>query len=314
MADPAYPEPDIHAAARVGVLAPELARARPELRRMLRRGLWKRYGRVVVLHNGPLTPEQFLWVALLRSPKGVVLSGRSACISRGLKVDPPVQLELLVPAAGPLPDLQGVSAARTRILTAEDVHPTAQPPQLRLPRAIIDAASRVDRPDDVRALLCAGVQQRRVRAQDLREVTERLGPVRHRGLLLRTIDDVEGGAHSVRELQFLRLVRSAALPLPDQQVVRRHKGGRHYLDAGWEEYALHAEIDGLGHLLVATWSSDVDRTNELALGARTETRLRIPGFWLDERPQHVVDQLRRGLVKGGWSPESRPDVVISRAA
>lgn len=310
----AYPSPDAHLAADLGVLSQELAQARPELGRMLRSKRWQRYGRVVVMHNGPPTPEQIVWVALLRAPRGVVLSGVTACISRGLKVDPPDQPELLVPAAGPLPDLQGVTAARTRILNAVDVHPTAQPPQLRLPRAIIDAASRLDRPDDVRALLCAGVQQRRVRAQDLREVTERLGPVRHRALLLRTIDDIEGGAHSVRELQFLRLVRAARLPLPEQQVVRQHKGGRHYLDAGWEAYALHAEIDGLGHLLVASWSSDADRSNELALGARVETRLRIPGFWLDERPQHVVDQLRRGLIKGGWSAPGRPDVAINRAA
>ena len=314
MADLPYPSPDVYIAAALGVLAPELAAARPELRRMLRTGRWKRYGRVVVMHNGPLTPEQFLWVALLRSPRGVVVSGVSACIGRGLKVDPPDQPQLLVPAAGPLPDLQGVSAARTRLLSDIDVHPTAQPPQLRLPRAVIDAASRLTRPDDVRALLCAGVQQRRVRVGDLREVTLRLGPVRNRGLLLRTIDDVEGGAHSVRELQFLRLVRSAGLPLPEQQVVRQHKGGRHYLDAGWDEYALHAEVDGLGHLLVAKWSSDVDRSNELALGSRAEVRLRIPGFWLDERPQHVVDQLRRGLIKGGWSPGRALDVVINRAA
>lgn len=313
MTDLAYPEPDVHAAARLGVLAPALARARPELRRMLRTGLWRRYGQVVVMHNGPLTPEQFLWVALLRSPRGVVLAGLTAAAYRGLKGHPAERPELLVPAAGPLPHLQGVDVARTRLLTAQDVHPSAQPPQLTLPRALIDRASRLDRPDDVRAVLCAGVQQRRVRAQDLRGVTLRLGPVRHRTLLLRTIDDVEGGAHSVRELQFLRLVRSGGLPLPEHQVVRQHKGGRHYLDAGWDSYALHAEIDGLGHLLVGTWASDVDRSNELALGGRTEVRLRIPGFWLDERPDHVLDQLRRGLRKGGWTPAAS-DVAINRAA
>lgn len=231
MADLPYPEPDVHLAAEVGVLAPELARLRPELGRMLRTQRWKRYGRVVVMHNGPLTPQQLLWVALLRSPRGVVLAGLTAAARRGLRGHPPERPELLVPAAGPLPHLQGVEVARTRRLTAADVHPSAQPPQLTLPRALIDRASRVDRPDDVRALLCAGVQQGRVRGQDLRGVTLRLGPVRHRALLLRTIDDIEGGAHSVRELQFLRLLRSGGLPQPERQVVRQHKGGRHYLDA-----------------------------------------------------------------------------------
>ena len=62
------------------------------------------------------------------------------------------------------------------------------------------------------------------------------------------------------------------------------------------------EVDGLGHLLVSTWSADVDRDDELQLGGPQECCLRIPGFWLDERPDHVVDQLRRGLLRGGWRP------------
>lgn len=264
--------------------------------------MWKRYGRVVVCHNGPLTAEQALWVAVLRSPAGVVVSGLTAAVLRGLRQPLPEQPELLVPAAGPLPHLPGVDVARTRLLDERDVHPIAQPPQLRLPRALVDRASRVDRPDDVRALLCAGVQQRLVRAEDLRQVVRRMGPVRHRDLLLRTLDDVEAGAHSVRELQFVQTVRRGGLPAPDLQVVRARPGGRHYLDAHWKRYALRAEVDGLGHLLVATWAADLDRANELQLGGPEECCLRIPGFWLDERPAHVVDQLRRGLLRGGWRP------------
>lgn len=161
MADLPYPAPDIHLAAELGVLAPELATLQPELGRMLRAQRWKRYGSVVVMHNGPLTARQLLWVALLRSPRGVVLAGLTAAAHRGLRGHLPERPELLVPAAGPLPHLQGVDVARTRLLTAVDVHPSAQPPQLRLPRALIDRASRLERPDDVRAILCAGVQQRR---------------------------------------------------------------------------------------------------------------------------------------------------------
>jgi len=310
--DLSYAAPDVQVAAALGVLAPSAAAQVPGLARRLRAGLWTRYGQVVVCHNGPLTPEQALWVAVLRSPRGVVVSGLTAAVRRGLRVAAPERPELLVPASGPLPHLRGIDIARTRLLTPLDVHPTAQPPQLRLPRALVQRASRYDRPDDVRALLCAAVQQRLVRVHDLRAVVERLGPVRHRALLLRTLDDVEAGAHSVRELSFLRLVRRAHLPPPDLQVVRQRPGGRHYLDAYWERYALHAEIDGLGHLLVSTWAVDLDRTNELQLAGQDECRLRIPGFWLDERPEHVVDQVRRGLLRGGWRP--RADAGRSRAA
>lgn len=314
VADLPYPAPDVKLAERIGVLAPSVAARTPRLSRKLRSGLWKRYGQVVVCHNGPLTAEQALWVALLRSPRGVVLAGLTAAIDRGLRWTTPPRPELLVPAAGPLPHLPGFAVARSRLLGTDDVHPTAQPPQLRLPRALVDRASRVDAPDDVRALLCAGVQQRLVRAGDLRAVVLRLGPVRHRSLLLRTLDDVEGGAHSVREVQFLRVLRRAGLPLPDLQVVRQRSGGRHYLDAGWNQYALHVEVDGLGHLLVGTWSSDLNRTNELELSGPKQCRLRLPGFWLDERSGHAADQVRRGLLRGGWVPGHAPDVAINEAA
>jgi hypothetical protein len=302
VADLPYPSPDLQLAADVGVLAPRVAAAVPDLRRELRSRRWRRYGQVVVRHNGPLTPDQLLWVSVLRSPTGVVVSGLTSALLRGLRHEPPTRPQLLVPAAGPLPHLPGVDVTRSRLLDERDVHPTAQPPQLRLPRALVDAARRQQRPDEVRALVCAGVQQRLVRAADLREVVGRLGPVRHRALLLRTLDDVEAGAHSVRELQFLRVVRRGGLPAPDLQVVRTRRGGRHYLDAHWKRYRLRAEVDGLGHLLVGTWSADVDRDNELQLGGPQECCLRIPGFWLDERPGHVVDQLRRGLLRGGWQP------------
>ena len=314
MAELSYPAPDVDIAQALGVLAPAVAAAVPDLGRRLRRGLWTRYGRVVVTHNGPLTAEQSLWVAVLRSPRGVVVAGLTAAVRRGLREQAPARPEPLVPAAGPLPHLQGVDVARTRLLPEVDVHPTAQPPQLRLPRALVDRASRLHRPDDVRALLCAGVQQRLVRTVDLREVVLRSGPVRHRALMLRTLSDVEAGAHSVRELDFLRVLRRGRLPLPDLQVVRVRRGGRHYLDASWKRYALRAEVDGLGHLLVGTWAADLDRDNELQLTGPEECCLRIPGFWLDERPHHVIDQVRRGLVRGGWQGESQLRVPLARGA
>lgn len=303
---PDYPQPDVELAAGVGVLAAEVATGRPELRHMLRTQRWKRYGRVVVCHNGPLTPEQFVWVAVLRSPRGVVLAAMTAATGRGLRWEVPLRPQLLVPAAGPLPHLTGVDVRRTRLLEAVDVHPTAQPPQLRLSRALLDQATLLRRPDDVRAVLCAGVQQRMVRAGDLREVTVRMGPLRHRALLLRTIDDMEGGAHSVRELAFGRLMATSGLPQPSRQVVRQRSGGRHYLDAVWEDYALHVELDGLGHLVITQWDADCYRHNELELGKQCERRLRIPGFWVDERQDRVVDQISRGLLAGGWDGTRLP--------
>lgn len=295
-----YTEPDLQVAASVGVLGPSLARREPLLARHLRRGLWRRYGQVVVTHNGPLTAEQVLWVAVLRAPRGTVVAGLTAGVRRGVRGPEPEVPRLLVPFGAPLPHLAGIAVRRSRRLEAVDVHPLAQPPQLRLPRAVLDEVARTARADEVRALLCAPVQQRLVRAGDLRAVALRLGPFRHRTLTLETLEEVEYGAHSRREVQFMRLVRRAGLPVPRLQVLRRHGTSRHYLDAAWEEYALHVEVDGLGHLAVVQWAADCDRANELELGKHVERRLRFPGFWLDEHPDRVLDQLRRGLRAGGW--------------
>ena len=62
---------------------------------------------------------------------------------------------------------------------------------------------------------------------------------------------------------------------------------------------------------MSTWSADVDRDNELQLGGPQECCLRIPGFWLDERPSHVADQVRRGLLRGGWRPDAPLGAVVA---
>lgn len=300
-ARPVFCAPDLEVAASLSVLAPELARAEPLLARHLRRGTWRRYGRVVVTHNGPLTSEQGLWVALLRSPAGTVLAGATAARRQGLRVDEPEVPRLLVPYGAPRPDLQGVSVRRTRVLTQRDVHPVLQPPTLRLARAVLDEAARTARPADVRALLCATVQQRLLRPADLRSVLLRLGPQTGRALVLEVLGEVELGVHSRREGQFLGMVRGARLPEPRLQVARRAGTGVRYLDGLWEDYDLHAEIDGAGHLAVAQWSADCLRANELELGPGRERHLRFPGFWLDEQPQRVLEQVERGLRLGGWT-------------
>jgi hypothetical protein len=136
-------------------------------------------------------------------------------------------------------------------------------------------------------------------------VVLRLGPVRNRALLLRTLDDVEGGSHSVRELQFLSIVRRAGLPAPARQVVRRRPGGRYYLECGVDAYSLH----GRGRRARASARGREGRgrrpRDELALCAPMRHAPCDPGLLLDERREHVVYQVRRGLLAGGWSPDGR---------
>lgn len=303
-ADPVLwtPAPDLQLALEAGVIGPDLDEGRPtEIRARLRRGTWLSHEGVVVMHNGPMTPEQAEWVAILRAGRGAVLAALSGMRKARVKIDPPARPQVVIPWWRTSLHTALADVRRSRLMSALEVHPTRQPPQFRLARATIDAASLARRPDDVRSVLCAPIQQRRLLPDQLRAATLRLGPVTGRGLILRTVDDLELGAQSIHELRFTRGLRRAGLPQPDRQVWRTHPDGRAYLDCAWDDYNLHAEIDGLAHRLVGQWVADIDRTNELEI-ASAACRLRIVGFLLFEQEEHVMDQVRRALLARGWTP------------
>lgn len=295
------PNPDLELARAAGVIARELRDQFPEMRSRLRSGAWRSYDGVVVMHNGPLTLDQQEWVAVLRAGRGAVLAAASAMQRGGVRIDAPARPQVVLPWWRPRLQLSDVDVRRSRLMSGLDIHPTRQPPQFRLSRATVDAASLCRKPDDVRAILCAPVQQGRVREQELRRTVLRLGPVTGRALILRTLDDLRLGAQSIHEQRFTRGLRRAALPQPDRQVWRKRPDGRAYLDCRWDRYRLHAEIDGLAHRLVGQWVADLDRANELEI-AEDGRRLRIVGFLLFEQEAHVLDQVRRALIAGGWTP------------
>lgn len=267
----------------------------------MRARAWRPYGDVVVMHNGPLTQSQTAWVAVLRAGPGAVLAAAWAMRLHGVQLEVPEQPQVVIPAVRSRPVLPSVDVRRSRLLGPVHVHPTRQPPVFRLARATLDATSLCRRPDDVRALLCAPVQQRRLRVADLRDSLAQLGPLPGRSLVLRTLDDLELGAQSTHELRFTRGLRRRRLPLPDHQHRRRRPDGRAYLDCWWEAYRLHVEIDGLAHLWVTNWLADLERSNELEIG-QPATRLRFAGFQLVEREDLVYDQVRRALTAAGWRP------------
>jgi very-short-patch-repair endonuclease len=291
---------DEERAAEHGVLSRDVAAALPETRRRLRSKAWKTYGTVVVTHNGPLDEMQRGWVAVLRAGPGAVLAAAWAMREHGVSLEVPDRPQVVVPAYRSWPRIPGVDIRRSRLLGPEHVHPVRQPPVFRLARATLDATSLCRRPDDVRALLCAPVQQRRLRVSELRDCVALLGPLTGRSVVLRTLDDLELGAQSVHELRFTRGLRRRHLPMPDHQRLCHRPGGKAYLDCWWERYRLHVEIDGLAHLWVSNWLADLARTNELAIGAPA-TRLRFAGFQLLEQEDQVFEQVVRALVAGGWT-------------
>jgi very-short-patch-repair endonuclease len=189
----------------------------------------------------------------------------------------------------------------SQALTSADVHPTRQPRRTRIARSLVDAAAWMPADRGTMAVLAAGVQQRLVRVDDLRQVVARIETLRRRTFMTGILDDIAGGAQALSELDFTRqVVRAYRLPEPSRQVARRDsRGRRRWTDVLWDDCKVAAEIDGAQHTEdpLQRWD-DMERDNDLNVdGYRT---LRFPAWLVRQRPEVVAAQIRRALHGAGY--------------
>jgi hypothetical protein len=284
-----------------GVLRVEQAnkyRSRGEVRWLVGSGRWqRRYPRVLVAHTGPLSRTQEIWAGLLHCGNGAVLAGPTAAEVDGLRGYEEQRIRILVPQGGGLRvGTDGrLPAAAIQVRQCGDlgpafVHPAHRPVRTRLERSVLDMAAERPRPDDAVAVLAATVQQRLTSVPGLTAMLGLLRNLPQRALLTQTLTDIAGGAQSLPEVAFGRLVRRAGLPPPTRQAVLRRANGRYYLDAEWKPQRVVAEIDGLAHLEVRRWLADLERQNALAVGRLTVVR--FASCHIRHRPEYVIQTLR----------------------
>jgi hypothetical protein len=274
---------------------------RSVVRWRLKRGRWQQPCRgVVVTRSGPLSSDEMLWVVVLGAGTGAVLGGMTAARLDGLTGFDDDRIHVVVPASRQVEANLSDAAVvhRSRLLGSADVHPVRRPPRTRTARSILDAASWMRTDNGARAVLAAGVQQRLVRAEHLRAVLARRGPVPRRALMRVTLGDIAGGAQALSELDFCKLTRRFGLPEPTRQALRPDKHGRvRWLDACWESARLVVEVDGLWHMEATAWWADMRRENELTLsGYRV---LRFPAFAVRDHPGQVAAQIAEALGLAG---------------
>jgi very-short-patch-repair endonuclease len=253
---------------------------------------------IYVAHNGPVTDNQFRWVAVLAS-RGYI-AGVSALGLLGLRGFTTPHLHLLVPGHrrddNP-PHM--VRIHRTSALPHSERGMVDNLPCTVPARAVVDAAQWASTDEQAVSIVAASFQQRLVTATGVRMTLDRMPRARRRGLVGALLVDLAGGAGSLPEAQFLRICRRAGFPRPKLQVSRRDATGRRrYLDAYFEEYAVHVEIDGGQHREVVAWWADMKRQNDLWItGDRV---LRFPSWVVRARPDEVVAQVRAALRAAGW--------------
>jgi hypothetical protein len=266
------------------------------VRRMVCARRWQLVGLAVVLHCGEVSDLQRQWAAVLSAPKLAAIDGLTAACAYGLKGFRPDVIDAVVSAETNPVAIPGVRWHRSQRFDEFDLDPSAAPPRIRRARAFVDAAAWTTSPRTACAVLVASVQQRLVTAAMLRREIIVAGPIRHRAHLLSVITDIEGGADSLAEIDFVTIARRVGLPPPLQQSIRCGPDGRRrYLDADFGAFAV--EVDGGLHLLTLNYWADAHRQNDLVIGG--DRILRFPSIAFRVDMPAVEAQLRRAGIAFG---------------
>ena len=130
-----------------------------------------------------------------------------------------------------------------------------------------------------------------MRPADVRAALPRRGPFRHRGVVVESLADADGGIASLPEHDFDVVRRRAGLPEPVRQRVVRRPDGRYYLDAAWHRPRLVVEVHGVQHLEQLAWDADLERLGEITAGG--DRILQISSFAVRHQPERVQALLAR---------------------
>ncbi len=282
------------------------------IRHRLVSGRWRRMFRAVYgAYEGPLTDIQRWWIAVLAvSPEpdrcdkphdGAYLGGLTALLAAGLRGVRSDGIHIVARHTRRVAPPTGVKLHRTTDPPGGDQHPALRPPATTPGRSIVDAVAWARSNDEARLIIAASFQQRLVTAADITAVLDRRPAVRRRRLIIETARDCAAGSHSIGELDFVALCRSAWLPVPVRQLRRRDAAGRlRYLDACFGDWKLVVEIDGAHHAAVGEMWDDTARQNDLILAGYVV--LRYPVFVVRTQPQRVAAEIRAALIAAGWRP------------
>lgn len=272
-----------------------------DIARMLRRKeLVQRLPGVYTTHNGPLTPTQRAWVAVLaRWP--AVLARESAI---GLPCD---VLHLAVDRHRQVAPLPGVELHRVAHLDQRADWRSA-PPRIRVAEAVLDVlVARLDVGDVAGAFAAlAEACHRRTSAARVAAALAGRARIRHRRLIGELVADRRTGACSVLERGYLqRVERAHGLPRGARQVRSTASGRSTVQDVAYEDHGLIVELDGSSHFESAA-ARDADARRDLAelVGADALT-VRVTYGLVFGGECTTARQLATLLRRRGWSGQPR---------
>ncbi|MDQ1724289.1 MAG: hypothetical protein QOG52_1317, partial [Frankiaceae bacterium] len=173
-------------------------------------GRWVRvYPRIYVTHTGPITVEARHWAAALYAGRGVVLSHSTANAIHGWGRHTDEIHVTVPPRRSPRPQ-RGIVIHRCELHPGDVLRRDGLPVTSPL-RTVLDAVSSAPNRTGALAAVARGLQRNQVNSRHLRERVQ-AERRRWRAPVLKALDDIVAGSHSVLELEFAQLLRRHRLP------------------------------------------------------------------------------------------------------
>jgi hypothetical protein len=266
---------------------------RSEIRNHLDLERWAvRSAEVLSTTTGPLAPLQRLWLGALHGGPTAMIAGLNAATHRGLKGWDRDEITVLVSNPMSFEPLDGFCFFRSRrpsgLLLGTGVLPVC-----KLEPAVLLFASRERNIRTALGSLAAVVQQKLTTPDKLREGVALLKPLRRADAIRTFLDDLDGGAQSLTEVETHRLFREWRIARPDTQKARHDRAGkRRYTDCEWklrDGRTLVLEINGGFHDDVLQSMDDSRRSRKLTTPERIVVT--CTGFELRHEPWAVMEDL-----------------------
>ena len=250
---------------------------------------------MVSVFTGALDWRQRVWLGVLHAGGSALAGGLTALEWHGLTGWHRDEVTVLVDDELAFDAVSGVRFFRTRRSLADMRAQHVDLPVCRVePAALLFAGYERSTRTAALGLLAAVVQQRLTTADRLLGEIELMRPLRRARIFRSALLDIQGGAHSLAELDLGRLCRRAGLPPPRRQTRRRDAIGRlRFTDCEWllgDGTVLVLEIDGSFHMDVDHWEDDLARQRRLS--SRGRIIVRCTARELRDNPESVLADLK----------------------
>ncbi|MFC4786964.1 hypothetical protein ACT8ZV_20990 [Nocardioides sp. MAHUQ-72] len=258
----------------------------------------ERTPRVISTTTGPLSWNQWLWLAVLHAGPKSMIGGLTAAAHHGLTGWERDEVTVIVDDELSFEPVDGIDFFRSRRPFSLLLHPRPGLPVCRLEPAVLLHAGYEANTRAAHALVAATVQQRLTTPARMLTWVDQLRPLRRAKPFRATLNDVAGGSQSGAELAVCAMCRRFAIPLPHRQRSRTDRAGKQrWTDCEWDlpdGTVLVLEVDGGFHMDVRHWGDDLKRARRIT--TRRRIVVRCSAYELRHEAEEVaIDLIALGL-------------------